>query len=120
MGTVNHNAVIATTWSDEQLEKIQDWIALLPNDQHELFVVGNEVSGYQTIVLVPDGCREGAAGSNEYDALRDRFIKQLSKVTYPDGSSPWAWVEVGFGEYGQKILRGNNRNCYDDREYKDD
>lgn len=26
-------------------------------------------------------------------------------------------VEVGYGEFGQKVLRGNCRNCYNDDEY---
>ena len=69
MGAHNHNAVLATTWSDEHYEAIRRWVdGLEPVDDR----------------LEADG--------------------------YSDGSSPWSWVEVGYGEYGQKLLRGNNEN----------
>lgn len=29
-------------------------------------------------------------------------------------------AEQGFGEFGQKVLRGNNQNCYNDREYAEE
>ena len=38
-------------------------------------------------------------------------------ANYDDGSNPWSFVEVGYGEFGQKVLRGNCKNCYDDSEY---
>ena len=41
----------------------------------------------------------------------------MTGSNYSDGSNPWDWIEVGYGEYGQAILRGNNKNCYSDSEY---
>ena len=66
---------------------------------------------------LPDGSKEGWDTSNQGDDLRQRFIEELAKDNFNDGSSPWDWVEVGYGEYGQKVLRGNNKNSYTDEEY---
>jgi hypothetical protein len=118
MGVMNHNAVIVTTWSDDRANKLQTWIDEQSDRDRELIVrAGSWVNGHHSFAVLPDGSKEGWTDSDEGDALRDRFIERLSQDDYDDGSSPWDWVEVGFGEYGQKVLRGNCRNCYNDAEY---
>ena len=67
--------------------------------------------------MAPDGSKEGWEDSYEGDRLRDRIVERLAVDDYEDGSSPWSWVEVGFGEYGQKVIRGNCVNCYNDADY---
>lgn len=115
MGIINHNAIIATTYDDERAEALRDWIV-----EHGLNLFAEckaLVNSYHTFVLVPDGSKEGWTESDTVDTLRDGFVSRLAADQFGDGSSPWAWVEVGFGEYGQKVLRGNNVNCYGDEEY---
>ena len=117
MGVENHNAVIATTSDPVLVEKMRYWIADL-EELSERFLVGPKImNGCITIVLVPDGSKEGWHESDESDALRMAFIKRIKEDDYEDGSSPWRWLEIGFGEYGQKVLRGNNENRYTDEEY---
>ena len=118
MGVMNHNAVIVTTWSDDRANELQAWIDEQNDRDRELIVrAGSWVNGNHSFAVLPDGSKEGWSDSDEGDALRDRFIERLSQDDYEDGSSPWDWVEVGFGEYGQKVIRGNCRNCYNDAEY---
>ena len=118
MGVVNHNAIIATTANGQSAGDMLRWIAGLQSDYRSLFVSsGSWVNGYQTIVLVPDGSKEGWPDSMSGDDLRAQFRARLDRCEYDDGSSPWAWVEVGFGEFGQKVLRGNCKNVYSDAEY---
>ena len=115
MGTMNHNAVIATTWDGKEVERIKKFTEL---NNSALFLFSNEVTnGYITVVLVPDGSKEGWEESDDGDDLRERFIKKLEQANYDDGSNPWDWIEVGFGEYGQKVLGGNCKNMYNDSEY---
>ncbi len=118
MGVVNHNVVIATTWDREVIERINDWIKHLPKETQKIFTVSDmNPYGYQTIILTPDGSKEGWGGSNNGDNLRELFIKRLILDNYEDDSSPWDWVEVGFGEYGQKVLQGNNENMCSNDDY---
>jgi molybdopterin converting factor small subunit len=124
VGTINHNAVIASTWDKDEVKRIEEWIeslecdGIIVRDVKSRFVVGpvDEFNAGQTIVMLPDGSKEGWGPSDWFDALRDQFIEELDKVNYEDGSSPWKYVEVGYGEFGQKLIRGNNVNCYSDAE----
>jgi hypothetical protein len=68
-------------------------------------------------VLIPDGSKEGWAESTQGDETRAKFIERLQLDRYDDGSSSWDWIEVGFGEYGAKILKTNCQNQYSSAEY---
>lgn len=118
MGVENHNAVLATTWNRKQESRIMDFIEALAPIDKRLFVWGDSLfNGFATVIMLPDGSKEGWEDSDYYDELRDKFIKQLEACKYSDGSNSWKWIEVGWGEYGQKVIRGNNVNCYSDDEY---
>lgn len=118
MGVENNNAVIATTWCDLSVEIIKTWVKTLPDDWQSLFAfVPALANGKTTVVLCPDGSKEGWNLSDTGDMLRQQFIDKMTESNYSDGSNPWDWIEVGYGEYGQSILRGNNKNCYSDSEY---
>ena len=124
MGVMNHNAIVATTWDDDKFYIVKQWITDLGGDYAQfrcLFAFsGSVANGYQTIVLCPDGSKEGWKPSVQGNELRDRFVARLEQDCYGDGSSPWCWVEIGFGEFGQKIIRGNNKNRYNDKLYAED
>lgn len=113
MGVVNHNAMVITTWSDDRASELQAWIDQLSERDQELIIrAGSWVNGLHTFFVAPDGSKEGWDDSDKGDRLRGRIVERLAVDDYGDGSSPWSWVEVGFGEYGQKVLRGNCKNCY--------
>jgi hypothetical protein len=112
MGTINHNAIIAVTCDSNLADNFQKWVNTLL--QQDLIIkAGSWENGYQTFVVVPDGSKEGGLESNNGDTLRNKVIERLKKDNYEDGSSPWDWIEVGFGEYGQKVLQGNCKNNED-------
>jgi len=118
MGVENNEVIIATTWDDNAVLKVQEWIKSLPEDQRSLFaILPSIVNGKQTVFLAPDGSKKGWEESDRGKLLRDEFIKQLKTFDYDDGSNPFDFVEVGYGEFGQKVLRGNNKNRYSDSEY---
>lgn len=109
MGTINHNAVIATTWDEEEFKKVEKWIKNIPiytdsqypNDLKAKFTFcDSRMNGYQTIVMNPDGSKEGWPLSNKFDEVREEFIKQLD--------SSWDWISVSFGELGYKIEKSND------------
>ena len=118
MGVENNNVVIATTWNKKEVERIKSWIDDLNDFGKGLFLFGDKkINGIITVVMVPDGSKEGWIESDEGDKLRAIFITELEKGNYEDGSSPWDYIEVGYGEFGQKVLKGNCKNLYDDSEY---
>ena len=121
MGIENNEAILATTWNDAAIQKVKAWVGSLPTEEQSLFafipaLVNNKV----TIVLAPDGSKKGNQWSEaeQIAKLRERFIQLLHEFDYMDGSSPFDWIEVGYGEFGQKVLRGNCKNRYSDKEYE--
>jgi hypothetical protein len=121
MGTIQHHAVIATTWSEGQVQRIRDWVATLPELDSlswscavkDRFAFSPAVmNGYVTVTLCPDGSKEGWEDSDEGDNLRALFIQELKKADYEDGSNPWAIVEVGYGEYGAHVVWTNQEDCF--------
>ena len=120
MGIENNECVIATTWDNKAVDSIRLWVDTLEFSHQALFAfLPSLVNGKQTIVLAPDGSKKGWDTAKKGDTLRKSFIKKIEKFDYEDGSNPFNFVEVGYGEYGQKVLRGNNSNCYDNSEYAD-
>ena len=112
MGAINHNAVIATTWSDEEFNRVGEWIGNLTREQRTLFVTNINQFGSFTIVMTPDGSQGGWEDSNECDEIREEFTAFLESRAYSDGSNTWKYVEVSFGEYGQSIVKGNNKDMF--------
>lgn len=118
MGVENNECIVATTWNDEAVEKIKAWVMTLGEREQSLFAfVPALTNGKTTIFLAPDGSKKGWETAEQGEALRNQVIELLQTFDYEDGSSPFDWVEVGYGEYGQKVLRGNNVNCYSEDEY---
>ncbi|MBT8489903.1 MAG: hypothetical protein KJN62_02525 [Deltaproteobacteria bacterium] len=124
MGIENNEVVIATTWDKKLITYAENFISNLPDDFkkpddfRKLFcIIPSIVNVKYTIVFGPDGSKKGWELAKMGTILRDKFVKFLESYTYEDGSNPWDWVEIGYGEFGQKILKGNCENKYDDREY---
>lgn len=117
MGVENNNAIIATTRNSEEVARIKEWVEGLES-MKDLFLFGSpQINNKTTVVMVPDGSKEGWTESDAGDNLRSLFIKEIEKANYENGSNPWDFIEVGYGEFGQKVLRGNCKNKYYDSEY---
>ena len=118
MRIINHNAVLATTPYDKCITSITDWISKLDAHEKQLFIISPaQINGYITVIMIPDGSKEMRPESANGDNLRQRFIDRLLTYNYSDGSSPWEFIEVGYGDYGQKVLRGNNVNVCNNKKY---
>ena len=118
MGVENNECVIATTHDDKVANSVREWVQALPSAHQALFAfLPSLVNAKQTIVLAPDGSKKGWDLAEEGELLRNSFIKKLEEFDFEDGSNPFDFVEVGYGEFGQKVLRGNNTNCYSNAEY---
>lgn len=113
MGVIHHHTVIATVNIQENIDKVKAWIYGLPPGKRKRFCdAPAPVNGYHTFILVPDGSKEGWPESDAGDQFRAEFISFLDSFAYEDGSSNISWVEVAYGECGQAVDRGNNKNHY--------
>jgi hypothetical protein len=118
MGVENNECIIATTWDEQSVNHIKKWIKTLSDDEKSLFCfIPALVNHKTTIILAPDGSKKGWDIADRIEQLRDSFYNLLKSFNYEDGSNPFDFIEVGFGEYGQKVLRGNCENKYNDKDY---
>lgn len=100
MGTIIHRTVIATTWDQHSQRMAAEWISTLSDTERPLFLTGDSwINGYQTVVLVPDGSKEGWEDSDKGDDLRNRFVAVLKADCH------WEWVEVAYGDTPCYITR---------------
>jgi hypothetical protein len=118
MSITNHNAILATTYDLRLTREMEAWInTLLPKWQRLFVKIDSGMNKFQTIIMAPDGSAESWQTSVDAAEIRKSFIEQLEKCKFADGTSAWRWVEIGFGEYGQRILQGNNKNVHNNDEY---
>lgn len=118
MGVENNECVIATTWDKNVIEKLKLWIKSVAEEYQSLFVfVRGTCNSKETLFLAPCGSKKGWEEDKILENIRNALIKILESFNYEDGSSPIDWVEIGYGEFGQKVLRGNCENKYNDNEY---
>lgn len=95
MGYVRHNAMVITSSDSRAIETVETEAKLIG-----LTVVGpgeSELNGYRTILIAPDGSKEGWTDSDDGDTRRDQLRKFMSSMRYSDGSSPLEWFEAQYG-----------------------
>src|SRR5438309_3428786 len=59
------------------------------------------VNSYWSFAIFPDGSKEFWPDSDESDKRRAEFIAWIKAQAYEDGSSPYAWAEVQYGDEEQ-------------------
>ncbi len=118
MGVENSECVIATTWNPEAIQEIKHWVMTLEPEAQQLFAfVPCLVNGKETVFLGPTGSKKGWDVDKYGQGFRKQLISKIRSLQYEDNSGPFSWVEVGYGEFGQKVLQGNNVNCYSVEDY---
>lgn len=105
MGTIQNHALLVVVNGDSErarmaVEAVKDF-ARSKNEIHTtsftdlIVVVPGVVNGTSTVVMVPDGSKEGWSTSDLGDEIREYFTKIMS--TYGEV------IEVSWGEYGQTL-----------------
>lgn len=56
------------------------------------------LNGWWTFAVFPDGSKEGWPDSGHGDKARSQFMEWLESQRHGDGSSPYDWVEVQYGD----------------------
>ena len=118
MGIKNNECIIITTWNKKAMKTLKEWVFTLKDEHQSLFAyIPSLMNNEETLFLAPCGSKKGWEEDLELEKIRDNLIEILKSFNYSDGSNPFDWVEIGYGGYGQKVLRGNCKNCYNDNEY---
>lgn len=103
MGMIQHDMVICVTQLPEVKDELISWIYKLTCKERQLFKINEGWVNYiWTIVLCPDGSKEGWKESDNGANLRERFRNKLREV----GAE--RWVDVSFGELGENIINGRS------------
>lgn len=102
----NNECVIATTRKRSAMNGLASWVLNLDETDRALFTF-TEIDGKHTLFMAPSGSEKGSDAAKHGEALRDEMISIIERFNYTDGSNPFDWVEVGFGESGQRVIRGN-------------
>lgn len=109
MGWIKHNAIVVT---------VAGYIGAKPMQEAADRIFGEgtcqtmkaEINGTRTLLVPPDGSKEGWGDSDLGDAKRGAFIAWLNDQVYEDGSSPYSWVEVEYGEIAPSITRSGGNH----------
>lgn len=95
MGYIRHNAIVVTSWDNKLIGE-----AIAKAKAIGLIVLGpanSIVNAYQTILIAPDGSKEGWAESDTGDRQRQQFRDWMNAQRYEDGGTSLEWVEVSYG-----------------------
>jgi hypothetical protein len=106
MGYIRHHAIIVTAYRRDDIEaaRLKALECFEGNravgDYRSLVgpVMSSVVNSYHTLFIAPDGSKEGWPESDVGDNGRSRFIAWLDKQRWGDGSSPFRWAEIQYGD----------------------
>lgn len=95
MGYMRHDAIVVTSWKNEAIKA-----AAAKARECGLEVLGPSgvaTNGIRTLLVCPDGSKEGWEESDSFDAKRAAFIAYLNGERYEDNSSCLSWVALAYG-----------------------
>lgn len=97
MGYVRHRALVVTVSSGDDLVKVE--AAVDDAGLSDLYAgpVCSRVNGYITLVVGPDGSKEGWDESIHGDSQLQHLCKWLDAQRYEDGSTSFQWAVVAYG-----------------------
>jgi hypothetical protein len=92
---MRHDAIVVTSWKSEAIEE-----AAAKARECGLEVLGPSgvsTNGIRTLLVCPDGSKEGWDESNEFDVKRAAYLEYLNGRRYEDNSSCLSWVALAYG-----------------------
>lgn len=114
MGLIQHNALVVTTFDEDRARAARAYAAELFGEHMVTGTLRAQVNCYVTFFVGPDGSKEGWDTSDDHDGKRESFNNYLRSFDYEDGSNPFDWVEVSYGELRSEIVDGHT--YWEDRE----
>lgn len=96
MGYIKHDAIIVTSWNDKAIEA-----AAVAAAGFGLQVLGpskETTNGYRSMLVCPDGSKEGWNTSDDFDGNRAAFINHLKGFADDDERGFVEWVAVSYSD----------------------
>lgn len=97
MGYERHHAIVVSARTAGQIDAAHAE-ALRVFDDRVSGIMASPVNGVRSFFIPPDGSKEGWPESETGDQQREEFVAWLDAQRYGDGSSPYKWVEVQYGD----------------------
>jgi len=111
MGYIRHHGIIVTAYDEDRIKAAHRKAQDIGLDVTE--IADSPVNGYRTFCVVPDGSKEGWTESKQGNQRRDAFAEWLEDQIFEDGSSPYDWAEVQYGdEMGENELLRSEADTY--------
>lgn len=107
MGYICHHAIIVTTWDRIYIQSAH--VAALAAGLDVSPILPSRVNSWHTFLIPPDGSNEGWEESDRGDNDRAKFIEWLNQQRFEDGSTPYQWAEIQYGDDN-----GDNRMLQND------
>jgi hypothetical protein len=107
-----HHAILITAYSDDRFDELCDAVHRIYGSDCYAESASCQWNGYRHLLIPPDGSKEGWRESDQGDSYRDQVIEWLESKRFDDSGSPYAWVEVQYGdEYSResKVLRSSDQ-----------
>ena len=112
----NHAIIVSASYASELLDAAH-------TEAQRMFqgiapvtpIYGSPVNHLLTFAVLPDGSKEWWDHSNAGDEARTELLRWLNAHRYDDGSSPFEWVEVQYGDDNRKtvVTRHSDEPQYD-------
>jgi hypothetical protein len=109
MGTIQHDAIIVTSWDRDKLAEAHQAAERIVGSDLTTPILAYRVNSGGSFAVLPDGSKEGWDESDMADAQRDELVLALEAFRYDDGSTPVEWIAASFGEIGHTLAFRNRR-----------
>lgn len=106
MSYMSHNAIIVTSQDTNGLQQAANKAIELG-----LQILGPsvpQINNVSTILICPDGSKEGWAESNAGDLKRAKFRNWLEWQHYDDNSTIFEWVEIAYNNEYPPVIVDNS------------
>lgn len=99
MGYILHHVIVVSSWDNDLLAKARDTaVEMFEGVAYVSTIVPHRrVNGGGSILVAPDGSKEGWDHSHDGDTARRKFTKWLDGQRHDDGSSSLCWAEIALG-----------------------
>ena len=98
MGYDRSHAIVVTSWSDDRIAIAHQHAQELCGQDLVSPLVERRVNGGASFLIAPDGSKEGWEDSDVGDQQRESLIRWLDRQRHVDGSTPYDWIYVQFGD----------------------
>ena len=97
MGYERHHAIVVTAYRDDYINAALEKAAQIFSVR-QLSSVTPAMNGFYSFTVHTDGSKEGWPDSDAGDERRANFKEWLRGQGFDDGSTPYRWVEVQYGD----------------------